>query len=100
MDELKATAQLPNMTIELSRREIADGEQIVVQITARPSFQAVEAMLSASMQWMLPWMMLNPFVRIWADMLDQPGAPQAPVARRKSMFRAPQLRLVRPSEEK
>jgi len=100
MDELKATAQLPNMTVELTRRAVADGEQVVIQLTARPSFAAVDTLVGASLQWLGPWMMLNPFVRMWADMIDQPGTPAAPAGRRKAVPRAPQLRLVRPPDEK
>src|SRR5262249_18966763 len=98
MNDLKATAQLPNMTIELTRREVPDGEKIVVEITARPSFAAMETLLQTSMVWFWPWLSLNPFVAAWSGRLDQPEVKSA--APRKAVSHSPQLRLVRPPEEK
>jgi hypothetical protein len=47
MTETRAIAHLPNLDIEFVRRELPDGgaEQIAVQMTARPSFEAFGAAL-------------------------------------------------------
>ena len=100
MDELKATAQLPNLTVELTRCETADGEQIVIELTARPTFAAVETLLNASLVWFWPWMALNPFVRAWSGRLDRPGDAGASRKAAPRLPRLPRLHLVRPPDEK
>ena len=65
MDETKLTAALPTMTIDVIRRDLGEkGEQVAVQITAKPGFDAWERLLAGQgpMAWFAPWTAMNPFL--------------------------------------
>ncbi len=71
MDETKITAKLPNLDVEITRRELPehDAESITLRMTAVPSFEAFAGYLRAQGSHPLSpfgaaWMM-NP----WADLM-------------------------------
>jgi hypothetical protein len=78
MDETRLTATLPTLTIDVIRRDLGErGEQVAVQITARPGFDAWEKLLAGPalpgpMAWMAPWLALNPFARLWLGYNPKP----------------------------
>ncbi len=72
MDETKITARLPNLDVEITRRELPerDAETITLRMTAVPSFEAFAGYLTAQGNHPLSpfgaaWMM-NP----WANLMQ------------------------------
>lgn len=85
MDETKLTAALPTMTIDVIRRDLGErGEQVAVQITAKPGFDAWERLLAGQgpMAWFAPWTAMNPFLAInpFAHLWLGPGPKALPAA--------------------
>ncbi len=76
MDETKITAKLPNLDVEITRRELPehDAETITLHMTAVPSFEAFAGYLNK--QGNLPlspfgaaWMM-SPWANPWANLMQ------------------------------
>ena len=74
MTETKITGDLPNLHVEIVRRELTDepGETVSIHMTATPSFEAVSGMLTRSLLPML--MMANPMIA-WAHLMQTAWSP-------------------------
>jgi hypothetical protein len=73
MDEIRATARLPHLNVEIVHRRLPEQqmEQLAISLSARPSFHAFARFMDAqALFW--PWFALNPLV-IWQRLLLDPG---------------------------
>ena len=76
MDETKITAKLPNLDVEITRREFPDdhAETISLRMTAVPSFEAFAAyLMKPGDHPPLPFgaaAMMGPWAGLWADTMQ------------------------------
>ena len=87
MDETKITAKLPNLDVEITRRELPEenAETITLRMTAVPSFEAFAGFLTQQgsvplaplgAAWLSPWM--NPWtgpLLSWTRLAQSAWAP-------------------------
>jgi hypothetical protein len=90
MDETRAVAHLPNLDIEILRRQLPDegAEQLLISLRAQPPFEAFTRWLEAAGP-PSAWLALNPFLAwqqaalaLWAPWLQtvSRSLPQASAA--------------------
>jgi hypothetical protein len=93
MDETKLTARLPNLEVEIIRREDAaqNAEMLTLNFRAVPSFEAFGRYLLGSAPEAAPAAESNPF-GLWLNLWQQAWAPWLEVAkamREKAETKAP-----------